>query len=60
MLDQPQIVRTGVQPAAVIRLTVPRSEILSVMDPAIAEVMTAVAAQGIANGASRSRTMRRG
>ena len=48
MLDKPQIVRTQVQPTAVIRLTIPRAEIQSVMGPAIAEVMGAIAAQGMA------------
>jgi effector-binding domain-containing protein len=48
MLDQPQIVQTDVQPAAVIRLTIPRAEIKTVMGPAIAEVMAAVVAQGLA------------
>jgi len=48
MLDKPQIVRTEALPAAVIRLTIPRAEIQRVMGPAIAEVMGAVAAQGVA------------
>jgi effector-binding domain-containing protein len=48
MLDKPQIVQTELQPAAVIRLTVPRAEIQSVMGSAITEVMAAVAAQGVA------------
>lgn len=48
MLDEPRIVQTGRQLVAVIRLTVPRVEIQNVMGPAIAEVMAAVAAQGIA------------
>ena len=47
MLDTPQIVHTADQPTAVIRLTVPRSEIQHVMGPGITEVMAAVAAQGI-------------
>jgi len=47
MLDQFQIVETRAQPTAVIRMTVPRAEIQSVMGPAIAEVMAAAAAQGI-------------
>jgi len=47
MLDEPRIVRTERQPTAVIRLTVPRAEIQSVMGPAIAEVMAALAAQGV-------------
>jgi len=47
VLDTPHIVRTQAQPAAVIRLTIPRAEIQSVMGPAIREVMSAIAAQGI-------------
>ena len=47
MLDKPYIVQTKAQPAAVIRLTIPREEIKSVMGPAIGEVMSTVAAQGI-------------
>jgi effector-binding domain-containing protein len=47
VLDKPQIVETERQPTAVIRLTVPRSEIQSVMEPAIAEVMATLVAQGI-------------
>lgn len=46
MIDKPYIVETTAQPAAVIRLTVPREEMKSVMGPAIGEVMSAVAAQG--------------
>lgn len=48
MLDKRQIVQTEAQPTAVIRLTIPRAEIQNVMGPAIAEVLAAVAAQGIA------------
>jgi effector-binding domain-containing protein len=48
MLDRPHIVQTEAQPAAVIRLTIPRAEIQTVMGPAIAEVLAAVAAQGLA------------
>jgi effector-binding domain-containing protein len=48
MLDDPQIVRTDPKIAAIIRLTIPRSEIRNVMGPGIAELMAAVAAQGIA------------
>jgi effector-binding domain-containing protein len=47
MLDKPEIVRTESRPAAVIRLTIPRSEIQTAMGPAIKEVIAAVAAQGI-------------
>jgi hypothetical protein len=48
MLDRPQIVTTETQPAAVIRLTIPRADIQRVMGPAIGEVMGAIAAQGVA------------
>jgi effector-binding domain-containing protein len=48
MLDKPQILRTAARPAAIIRLTIPRAEIRNVMGPGIAELMTAVSAQGIA------------
>lgn len=48
MIDAPQIVQTDAQPAAVIRLTIPRAEIRNVMGPGMGELMAAVAAQGIA------------
>ncbi|MGH7646219.1 MAG: GyrI-like domain-containing protein [Gemmatimonadales bacterium] len=48
MLDKPQIVRTDAQPTAIIRLTIPRAKIREVMGPGIAELMAAVAAQGVA------------
>ncbi|MBI4957511.1 MAG: GyrI-like domain-containing protein [Myxococcales bacterium] len=48
MLDEPRIVETERQETAVIRLTVPRAEIQKVMGPAIAEVLGALAAQGVA------------
>lgn len=47
MIDRPYIVETRTQQAAVIRLTIPREEIRSVMGPAIGEVMSTVAAQGV-------------
>lgn len=47
MLDNPEVIQTDEQLTAVIHLTVPRDEIRSVMGPAIAEVMSAIAAQGI-------------
>src|SRR5262249_13013904 len=47
MLDTPQIVKVAVRQTAVIRLTVPRAEIVQVMGPAICEVMATVAAQGL-------------
>jgi effector-binding domain-containing protein len=48
MLDEPQIVQTTAQPAAVIRFTIPRAEIRTVMGPGHKELMAAVAAQGVA------------
>ena len=48
MLDKPQIVQTEARLTAVIRLTISRSEIQSVMGPAINEVLAAIAAQGAA------------
>jgi len=48
MLDTPEIVQTAVQPAAIIRFTIPRSEIQHVMGPGYAELMETIAAQGIA------------
>jgi effector-binding domain-containing protein len=47
MIDPPEITTTVEQPAAVIRLTIPRSQIQEVMGPAIGEVMGAVQAQAI-------------
>jgi hypothetical protein len=48
MLDKPQITPTPDQITAVIRLTLPRSQIRAVMGPGVRELMAAVAAQGIA------------
>src|SRR6266481_7965771 len=47
MLATPQIIRTNVQEAAVIRLTIPRSEMMKVFGPAVGELMGALAAQGV-------------
>ncbi len=47
MIDEPQIVQTAAQPAAVLHLTVPREEIRKVMGPGRGELMEALAAQGI-------------
>ncbi len=47
MIDTPRIVTTTAQRTAVIRFTIPRSEIRNVMGPGIGEVMAAVAAQGM-------------
>lgn len=46
MIETPRIVETQAREAAVIRITVPRADIVKVMGPAIAEVMGTVAAQG--------------
>ena len=48
MLEKPLITHTPDQITAVIRLTIPRSEIRTVMGPGVRELMAAVAAQGIA------------
>lgn len=47
MIETPQIVQTTEQLTAVIRLTIPRSEIQQVMGPGIKELMAVVSAQGI-------------
>lgn len=47
MLDKPEIIQTNEQLTAVIHVTVPRTEISNVMDAAIAEVLSAMAAQEI-------------
>ena len=47
MIETPQIVQTTEHAAAVIHLTIPRSEIQRMMGPAIGEVMAAVSSQGI-------------
>jgi effector-binding domain-containing protein len=47
MIDTPQIIQTAKQLTAIIRLTIPREEIRSVMGPGIGEVRAAVAAQGM-------------
>ena len=47
MLATPQIIKTNIQQAAVIHLTVPRSEMMQVFGPAVGELMAALAAQGI-------------
>ena len=47
MIDKPIITQFTAQAAAVIRLTIPRSEIQRVMGPAIGEVIQTASAQGI-------------
>ncbi|HEY8160634.1 MAG TPA: GyrI-like domain-containing protein [Methylobacter sp.] len=46
MIDTPQLIQTEEQLTAVIHLIVPRAEISHVMEPAIAEIMSTIAAQG--------------
>ena len=47
MIDTPEIVLTEPRHAAVIRLTIPREAIGAVMGPAIGEVTSVLAAQGV-------------
>ena len=47
MIDTPQVTRSTAQPAAVLHLTIPRSEIRKVMGPGYREVLDAVKAQGM-------------
>jgi hypothetical protein len=47
MITTPQILLTEAQAAAVIRLTVPRSEMKKVFGPAVGELMAALAEQGV-------------
>ena len=47
MIDVPMITDTTPQLAAAIHVTIPRSEIRSVMGPGLTEIMTAVKSQGI-------------
>src|ERR1700752_2956676 len=47
MIATPQIIQTAIQEAAVIHLTIPRSEMMKVFGPAVGELMAALAAQGV-------------
>ena len=47
MITTPQILQTEAHPAAVIRLTIPRNEIMKAFGPAVGELMAALAAQGV-------------
>jgi effector-binding domain-containing protein len=47
MLATPEIIKTDIQAAAVIRLTIPRSEMMKAFGPAVGELMSALAAQGV-------------
>lgn len=48
MITDHEIVQTAAQPCAVIRITVPRSEIQHVMGPGYQELMATLGAQGVA------------
>ncbi len=48
MIDTPQVTQSTARHTAVIRFTIPRAEIQAVMGPGHAELMAAVAAQGVA------------
>ncbi len=47
MLSTPEIIQTVRQSAAVIHLIVPRNEMMKVFGPAVGELMSALAAQGV-------------
>lgn len=47
-LSTPEIVVTKAEEAAVIRLTIPRREMMQVFGPAVGELIAALAAQGVA------------
>src|SRR6478672_10487369 len=47
MLEPPRIMQTDAQEAAVIRLTIPRSEMMKAFGPAVGDLMTTLAAQGV-------------
>jgi effector-binding domain-containing protein len=49
MLETPHIATIGAQTTAIIRLTIPRSEIRTVVGPGIRELKATIAAQGIAH-----------
>jgi hypothetical protein len=47
MISTPQILQTEAQAAAVIQITTPRNEMMKVFGPAVGELMSALAAQGV-------------
>jgi len=47
MIDPTEIVQTEAQPAAIIRFTIPTSQIQTIMGPGLGALMAAVASQGI-------------
>jgi effector-binding domain-containing protein len=47
MIDTPQVTQTHAEQAAVIHLTIPRSEMMKMFGPAVAELFSVLASQGI-------------
>ncbi len=47
MISTPAIIQTEAQAAAVIYITTPRNEMMKVFGPAVGELLTALAAQGV-------------
>jgi effector-binding domain-containing protein len=47
MIDTPQIIQTVALPAAVIHLTIPRSKMMQEFGPAVGELLSELATQGI-------------
>jgi effector-binding domain-containing protein len=47
MISAPKIIQTEAEAAAVIRLTVPRSEMMRIFGPAVGELMAELAKQGV-------------
>ena len=47
MIDNPQIVQTTAHQAAIIRLTIPRSEMMKAFGPAVQELMATLTDQGV-------------
>jgi effector-binding domain-containing protein len=50
VISVPEILQTEAHPAAVIRLTIPRSEMMKAFGPAAGELMATLASQGIRPG----------
>ena len=48
MIETPVVTQSAEQTTAIIRLTVPRAQIRTVMGPGLGELMAAIAAQGVA------------
>ena len=47
MISTPQVIQTTAHEAAVIHLTIPRSEMMAAFGPAVGELMRTLAAQGV-------------